>query len=371
MTHSGPIPFAVVGHGWRADFFHRVARAVPDRFRCVGVVTRGPEAGSAVERAWGVPTFRRIDAMLERASPLVVVTSVPWAATPGVVRELVGADVAVLAETPPAPDAEGLRRLWSDVGASDLVQVAEQNPFLPVLAAVQGVVATGALGRVTSASLSWTHGYHAVAVLRRLLGVRGEATVVRATALDGPLVRGPDRGGRPPDPADVAARHTVATLTWPQGIGSYDFTDGQWFHPLRRRHLAVRGSRGEIVGTSVTWAGEDGRPLDAPVVRRQTGLDGDLEGADLDVHTWAGHTVHRNPYRGARLSDEEIAIATLLELTGRWRRGEVAGPYPLAEACQDHLLALAIEESASSGEGVTTGVEPWADALAPERPPQP
>ena len=122
----------------------------------------------------------------------------------------------------------------------------------------------------------------------------------------------------------------MATLTWPQGIGSYDFTDGQWFHPLRRRHLVVRGSRGEIVGTSVTWAGDDGRPLDAPVVRRRTGLDGDLEGADLDVHTWAGHTLYRNPYRGARLSDEEIAIATLLELTGRWRRGEVPAPYPLA-----------------------------------------
>ena len=358
-----PLPFAVVGHGWRADFYLRIARALPDRFRCVGVVTRGAEAGAAVERAWGVPTHRRIDVLLGAARPLVAVTSVPWAANPGVIRELVAAGVAVLAETPPAPDAEGLRALWADVGASGLVQVAEQHPFLPVLAAVQAVVVTGALGRVTSASLSWTHGYHSVAVLRRLLGVGGGSAVVRATAVEGPLVAGPDRGGRPARPAEAPALHTVATLTWPQGIGVHDFTDGQWFHPLRRRHLVVRGSRGEIVGTSVTWADDDGRPLDAPIARRRTGTDGDLEGADLDTLTWAGRTLYRNPYRGSRLSDEEIAIATLLERTGAWRRGEHEPPYPLAQACQDHLLALATEASVAAGEAVTTAAEPWAAAL--------
>jgi predicted dehydrogenase len=363
VTEHEPLPFAVVGHGWRADFYLRVARALPDRFRCVGVVTRGADAGADVERAWGVPTYRAIGAMLEAGRPLVVLTSVPWAANPGVIRELVAGDVAVLAETPPAPDAEALRSLWADVGASGLVQVAEQNPFLPMLAAVQEVLRTGLLGRVTSASVSWTHGYHAVAMLRALLGVGGEPTVVRATAVEGPLLRGPYRDGRPVNPTEVPAVHTVATLTWPQGIGMYDFTQVQWWHPLRRRQLVVRSSLGEIVGTSVTWAGNDGRPLDAPIARRQTGLDGDLEGADLDTLTWAGRTLYRNPYRGSRLSDEEIADATVLERTGAWRRGEQRPPYPLAHACQDHLLALAMEESGATGSPVRTAVEPWAAAL--------
>jgi predicted dehydrogenase len=363
VTAQEPFPFAIVGHGWRADFYLRVARALPHRFRCVGVVTRGAEAGAAVERAWGVPTYRTIDAMLAAGRPRVVVTSVPWAANPGVIRELVAGDVAVLAETPPAPDAEGLRSLWADVGAGGQVQVAEQNPFLPVFAAVQEVLRTGALGRVTSASLSWTHGYHAVAMLRALLGVGGEPTVVRATAVEGPLLRGPHRDGRPANPTEMAAVHTVATLTWPQGVAVYDFTEDQWRHPLRRRQLVVRGSRGEIVGTSVTWADDDGRPLDAPISRRQTGLDGDLEGADLDTLTWAGRTLYRNPYRGSRLSDEEIAVATVLERTGTWRRGEQRPTYPLAQACQDHLLALAVEESAATGSPVPTAVEPWAAAL--------
>jgi hypothetical protein len=117
------------------------------------------------------------------------------------------------------------------------------------------------------------------------------------------------------------------------------------------------------VGTSVVWADGDGRPLEAPLVRRQTGLDGDLEGADLDTITWAGRTLYANPYRGSRLSDEEIAVAALLERTLRWRLGEVEPPYPLAQACQDHLLALAIDEAATTGTAVTTAVEPWAGSL--------
>jgi predicted dehydrogenase len=358
-----PLPFGLVGHGWRADFFLRVAAALPNRLRCMGVVTRGEAAGAEVERRWGVPTHRSIETMLGYGAPLAVVTSVPWAATPVVVRELVARGTAVLAETPPAPDVEGLRALWADVGSSGLVQVAEQNPFLPLFVALGRLLDDGVLGTPTSARLSSTHGYHAVALLRRLLGAGGNPVTVRAAALEGPLVQGPGRTGRPDAPAEVPAVHTVATLEFPAAIGTYDFTEGQWWHPLRRRHVVVRGSRGEVIGMSVAWAGEDGRPREAPLVRRQTGLDGDLEGADLDTITWCGRTLYANAYRGTRLSDEEIAVADLLERTLRWRRGETDPPYPLAEGCQDQLLSLAIGEAAAGGVAVTTGVEPWAVAL--------
>ncbi|GAA1115242.1 hypothetical protein GCM10009630_10830 [Kribbella jejuensis] len=60
------------------------------------------------------------------------------------------------------------------------------------------------------------------------------------------------------------------------------------------------------------------------------------------------------------LSDDDIAVATLLERTGDWIRGDGPPPYPLAEACQDHLIGLAIEESAERGEPVTTTREAWA-----------
>ena len=60
--------------------------------------------------------------------------------------------------------------------------------------------------------------------------------------------------------------------------------------------------------------------------------------------------------------DEEIAMATLLERTADWVRGEGPEPYPLAEGAQDQQIALAIEESADTDAAVTTSVEPWTSA---------
>ncbi|MBY8875534.1 Gfo/Idh/MocA family oxidoreductase [Micromonospora sp. PLK6-60] len=362
---GGPVRYGIVGHGWRADFYLRLARQVPERFQCVGAVTRRPDVGARLEQRWGIPTYRSVEELVAAAAPEVVVTSVPREANPEVVSSLVALDTAVLSETPPAPDADGLRRLWAAVGASDLVQVAEQHPYLPVVVALRTLIADGVLGKVTSAQVSWTHDYHATALLRILLGVAAEPARVSAVRTVGPLLEGPDRGGWPATPEVRPAAHTLAVLEMAGRSGVYDFSEGQWFNPWRRRHVIVRGSHGEVVGNEVTWSTENGMPVSAPIVRRHTGLDGNLEGADLDTLSWSGRVLYRNPYSGARLSDEEIAIGTCLERTGQWRRGVAPPPYPLADACQDHLLALAIHAAADAGGPVTTGVEPWAWAVRP------
>jgi hypothetical protein len=58
--------------------------------------------------------------------------------------------------------------------------------------------------------------------------------------------------------------------------------------------------------------------------------------------------------------DDEIAMATLLERTANWVRGDGPEPYPLAEGAQDQQIALAIEESADSDATVTTSREAWS-----------
>ena len=58
--------------------------------------------------------------------------------------------------------------------------------------------------------------------------------------------------------------------------------------------------------------------------------------------------------------DEEIAIASMMTAMAAWTRGEGPAPYPLAQACQDHLIALAIDEAVTSRKTVRTPAEPWA-----------
>jgi predicted dehydrogenase len=357
-----PIRYGVIGSGWRARFYLRLARQLPGRFQCVGAVTRSAEHGGRLEQEWGIPAYRSARDLAEGEAPDLVVTSVTKAANPEVIESLVGLGIPVLSETPPAPDLDGLRKLWASVGPSGLVHVAEQHPYLPVFVALNALLQRGVLGHVTSAHISWTHDYHAMALLRFLLGAAYEPARVVALESPGPLIEGPGRQGWAADPQARPAVHTVGLIGLAGRTGIYDFTDGQWFHPLRRRHLIVRGSHGEVVGRDVTWIPDDGRPVSAPIVREQAGLDGNLEVAGLVTLNWAGEVLYRNPYPGTRMSDEEIAIATCLERTARWHQGGSEPPYSLAGACQDQLLALAVHAAAETGGPVTTDAEPWATA---------
>ncbi|WP_129843382.1 Gfo/Idh/MocA family oxidoreductase [Streptomyces sp. RFCAC02] len=360
---EAPVRFGLVGSGWRSEFFVRLAKALPDRLAVTGVVTRGSERGAEIEAAWGVPAYRSVDELVGAAdAPEFVIPSVPWPVTPEVTKQLVRLGVPVLAETPPAPDAEGLRDLWRETGASGLVQVAEQYPLMPGHAARLALVREGVIGEVTSVQLSSTHGYHAVSLIRHLLGVGFEPATVSASAFTAPLADPLSPAGWSDDLTPKQARTTIATLDFGGGrSGLYDFTDNQWWNPLRARRMVVRGSLGEIVDDTVVRMADPRTPVESPLVRRATGTDLNLEGRELRHISFDGRVIHRNGYTGASFSEDDLAVVDLTCRMGAWVRGAGPAPYPLAEGCQDHLLSLAIDESARTGRPVVTDREAWAD----------
>ncbi|WP_181871099.1 hypothetical protein [Sphaerisporangium album] len=153
---------------------------------------------------------------------------------------------------------------------------------------------------------------------------------------------------------------TIATLEFAAGMGLYDFTDNQWWNPLRARRIVVRGSLGEMVDDRVVRLVDPRSPVESQLVRRQTGVDLNLEGRELDHISFDGRVIYRNQYKGAQFSEDDLAVVSLLGQMTSWCRGEAPEPYPLADGCQDHLLSLAIEESLRTGTSVTTAREAWA-----------
>ncbi|MEU4217770.1 Gfo/Idh/MocA family oxidoreductase [Actinoplanes sp. NPDC026623] len=345
--------FAVVGAGWRAEMFWRIAAGL-DGLTCAGAVVRRP-------RGLPVPEFGSLAQCVAEAAPDFVVTAVPWQAGPALIVEAVERGLPVLAETPPAPDVAGLRELWAAVGDSGLVQVAEQYLLMPSHAARLAAVRAGLIGAPTQVQVSSTHQYHAVSLIRGILGAGRGPVSVRATRTTAPLVDPLTRDGWTDDPEPKPATTTIATLDFGAGhSGLYDFTDNQWHNQLRLRRLLVRGSHGELRDDEVVRLPAPRTVVRTPLVRRQTGYDLDLDGFDTDTITFGGEVLYRNPYPGRRWSDEEIAIATLLDATAAWVRGDAPAPYPLADGAQDHLLALAVEQAADTDRTVTTGSEAWA-----------
>ncbi len=361
------IRIGVVGGGWRAQFYGRLACALPEEFDLVGMAARTSATRADWQRAFpGCPTFATPGDLVRGARPDLVAVAVAYAANGEVTRSLaLDEGVRVLAETPPAADADGLRRLWSEVGATGRVQIAEQYPVLPEHAARRAILRSGVLGEATQVQISSTHTYHAVALIRSYLGEAADAcfgpATVTAHRRAAPLLDPEDRSGWRDDPPVNAATTTLAVLDLPEGTGLYDFTDNQWHNRLLHRRVLVRGTRGEISGDSVRHLPEPQTLMRSSLERRQTGYDLDLDGFCLESITFEGRAVYRTPFPGERFSDEEIAIATLMRSAGAWALDQGAPPYPLAHALQDQLLGLAIEASAGrGGEPVCTEVEAWA-----------
>ncbi|MGP3918826.1 Gfo/Idh/MocA family protein [Nonomuraea sp. 10N515B] len=352
--------FGAIGSGRRTRFFLRLAAAMPDRFRVSGVVTRSADRGSEITAEWGVPAFRTVDELLRHERPDYIAAAVPWAAMPDAIREVAGHGMPVLAETPPAPDLAGLRSLWRDVGGTGLVQVAEQYLLMPGHAARLALVREGVIGKPTSVQVSSTHLYHAVSLIRGLLGIGFEAAEVRAGAFEAPLADPLGSDGWTGDDRPQWLTTTIATLDFGGRMGLYDFTDNQWWNPLRMRRIVVRGSIGELVDDRVVRLIDPVTPVESRLIRRETGIDLNLELRDLKHISFDGRVIYRNPFTGAARSDDDIAVADILERAGAWARQEGPPPYPLAQACQDHLISVAIETSVKTGGPVTTGEEAWA-----------
>ncbi len=284
--------------------------------------------------------------------------SVAWPATPVFLAELTERGVPVLTETPPAPDLDGLRGLEPLARGGARIQVAEQYQFQPIHAARIAIARSGRLGTVSHVQVSAAHGYHGVDLIRRLLGDEFAPVTIRARRFESTIVAGPDRSGPPVGERIVPSSQVIATLEFDGPSAVFDFSEDQYFSWVRSNRVLVRGERGEIHDTTVRYLREDGSPAIAEIRRHETGRDSNFEGLGLVGLTLDGEWVARNEFVGARLPDDELAIATCLVRMAEYIDG---GPdfCSLADGVHDHHLGLMIDAAAESGEAVRVAGHLW------------
>ena len=354
--------FALIGAGWRAEFYLRIAAALPEHFRVTGVLTRDPVRSERVRTEWGVPIKASLDETLA-GRPDFVVLCVPRTAAPELMRELSARRIAVLAETPPAADLDTLLGLHDLAGSGARIQVAEQYEFQPFHAARLAVVRSGALGTVTEAQVSVAHDYHGIDLLRRYLDVGFADVAIRAHRFVSPIVEGPGRDGPPATERIVSSEQVLAWLDFGDRLGIHDFTLDQYFSWVRSPRVLVRGERGEINGTTVRRLLDATTPVTFDLLRRDAGHDGNLEGLHHAGITAGDSSVYRNPFVPARLADDEIAVATSLSRMAEYAQGG-PGFCSLAEGAWDHELTLRMEMAIASREEVRVSGAAWAVAAA-------
>lgn len=355
-----PIKFAIVGGGWRTEFYLRIAKALPERFQIGGILIRDQEKGAEIAKKWGIPTFVSLDVMLNATKPSFVLVAVSWDASPAFIRELADRAVPVLAETPPAPDLVGLNELYRLTEGGAKIQVAEQYQFQPLHAARIRLVNSGKLGDISQVQISACHGYHAVSLLRKLLGVGMAQATVRAQRFTSQIVQGPDHLGRLGASEEITeSEQIIATLDFDGKVGIYDFSYDQYFSWIRSLRTLINGSRGQIDNMSMKYLKDFQTPIDVEFLRQDAGDYGNLEGWHHKGIIAGDEWVYRNPFIPGRISDDEIAIATCLHKMDEYVNGG-PGFYGLDEASQDHYLSLIINEAAASGRTITSEVQRWS-----------
>ncbi len=292
------IKYGIIGAGWRAEFYSRIATLVPDTFSVSGIYIRNESKRQEFAKKYNVPIFDNLDNLLKTDFDFIV-SCVNKDSINETAQMLADRGVPVLTETPVSTN-----------NLKGKIQVAEQFHFMPRNQAYKKIIDSGILGEVHQVQLSCCHDYHAASLIRFFLDIKAETPTKTTISLPDKLTRYNCRAGHI-EPAIVDSEEKITILNFGNKTAIYDFNFEQYFSDIRASRIVIRGTNGEIINNTCTYL-KDGLPHSFEIKRNCFGSEENLDGFSLLSITGNGEILYTNPLKNARLSDEEIAIATCL-----------------------------------------------------------
>ena len=350
-----PLSFVIVGSGWRAMFYVRIAKRYPQWFRLHYLLCRSGEKAERIRKEYGIPVTTD-ERVCEDANPDFAVVAVDKASGLTVTRQWLDKGFAVLCETPAGGSEEELAALWALRQAGAKVQIAEQYIRYPLMAAGLRAVEEGRVGEPYAAELSLAHDYHAASLIRHMLSVKDfPAMRVFGKAYTFPVEETDSRYGPVTDGTVKERRRARVTIEFANGKAAfYDFDGVQYHSFIRDRHINVRGQTGEWNDTLVRYVDAAHRPH---VRELRPFLNPKYE----VLHTPELIELSRVWSPDVRMENwqDEYAMATLMLDMGAFLDGGREA-YPLAEALEDAYIWLLMERAlAHPGQIVTSTPQPW------------
>lgn len=351
--------YAIIGTGWRAEFFMRAAKFVPDQFELTHVYTRSDEKAKELKQRLDVNTTTDMDELLAQ-NPDFVVLCVNRKVTMPYFEMFMKKGIAVLCETPPAESKEDLYKLWDDAQKMNAkIQIVEQYHRQPLYYSWIKAVKAGMIGEVSNITMSSLHGYHAVAVMREILDAGMGTVKIYGKRHYFPVVETDSRYGMRYDNVTTMKNRDILTLEFENGkVGFYNFTDAMYHSQIRTRHINIQGLTGEIDDMDIRYINEDGDTVMSTLMRRDRGRYNNREWALQDM-SLNGKILYKNPFNHARLNDDELAVVDCM-----WGMKEYVETgktmYSLEDGLQDAIISQAMYDVLENNLGeVTVEKQPW------------
>ncbi|MBR7041603.1 MAG: hypothetical protein IKI24_07180 [Clostridia bacterium] len=348
------LSYIIVGSGYRAEYFGRIAKAHPDIFRAL-FLCRSREKADKMTADTGINATTDERECLAFCPDFAVI-AVDRAHVAPVAEEWINKGFPVVTETPAGDTTEQLLKLWELGQKGAKIVCSEQYHRQNVLMSGLSAVKEGLIGEPSSMYISLVHEYHAASLIRRALMVpAGEGFTVRAVNQKSRAVKTDSRTSAFWDNEQTEVSRDTALISFSSGkFAVYDFDSIQYRSFIRARHLSVRGSRGEWSDAALLYADERGVPQ-----RRLLNAEMPEKYRCLDTQTLRDRRKIPSTELNCDTAQDEFAIASILLDMEEYLRGGPS-PYPLSEALEDAYFALKLREALSSPHvPVTSEKMPW------------
>ena len=301
------IIYSVIGGGWRAEFYLRIAALIPDRFKVACIYIRNPQTADIISAKYDVNVVRSLEE-LKKIPCDFFVNCIDKNNISFLSLKLADEGYAVLSETPACVDKKSAEIILNKYNSKMKIQIAEQFKLKPMYQAVKKITDSGILGEINYIYVSAAHEYHAMSLIRFFLGC-DNGTVVSETGFNPTVLHTNFRYGEE-EKEYRKSKQVIKIFDFGGKTAVYDFDSEQYFSPIRTDRLVIRGTRGEIVGNNVRYFNENDEYIESKIVRSRSG---NLDGFFYGNISFENKIVYKSPFPSARISDEETAIAVNLE----------------------------------------------------------
>lgn len=335
-----PLSFIIIGSGWRAMFYVRIAKRFPKIFSLKYLLCRKEDKAEQIRKEWEIPVTLSVEECV-KAEPDFVVVAVSKNSIFEVTREWALKDFPVLCETPAAMTVEQLQELWELKEKHDArIQVAEQYIRYPVLAAGLKRMQDWQVAEPYAVDLSVAHDYHGASLIRHMLRTGIEKVKLTGTTYSFPVTETDSRYGPVTDGSVKRRDRTRITLEFDSGKNAfYDFSGVQYHSFIRSRHLNVQGQDFEWNDTMfrhVNAKGEVQEERLLPYIDERYGMLATEELREI-CSKW-------NPVLTLEEVQDEYAIATMMLDMERYLEQDIE-VYPLEEALEDAYLWILMQQA--------------------------
>ena len=295
------INFIIVGGGWRSEFYLRIANMLPELFSVNAICARNTERARYLSQKFKVKVVASVEEVLKEPFDFIV-NCINKEDISDLSIELADKGYYVLSETPIIKEPSKNHNY-------DRIQVAEQFHLKGTYQAIKKIIDSGIIGKVNYINLSICHDYHAMSLMRFFLDDYDKPNLLGNFSFKDTMLETNGRIGEFDDKKIIDKTQCVRLYQFKNATVIYDYNIEQYFSPIRKDHLLIRGTRGEIENNKVRYFNKKDESVCSEIKFVTSGL---LDGFYNDKIMFEDENLFKFPFGRARLTEEEAAIAECL-----------------------------------------------------------